>query len=56
MEEAPVQAIEMLRSIRDQLYEETRRMTPDELMELVTRESAKVLQPSERTSVAQTTA
>lgn len=52
MEEAPIQAIEMVRSIREQLYEETRRMTPEEFVEFVTRESEKVLQPSAPTNGA----
>jgi lipoate-protein ligase A len=52
MEEAPIKAIEMVRSIREQLYEETRRMTPEEFVEFVTRESEKALQPSAPTNRA----
>lgn len=56
MEEATIQAIEMVRSIRDQLYEETRLMTPEEFREFVTRESEKSLQPALRTNGAKPTA
>lgn len=53
MDEAPIHAIEMVRSIRDQLNEETRLMTPDEFKEFVTRESEKAMQPSGRTNGTQ---
>jgi hypothetical protein len=56
MDEAPIRTIEMVRSIRDQLFEETRRMTPEEFKEFVTRESEKALQPSARTNGRQPTA
>jgi hypothetical protein len=48
MDETPIRAIEMVRSIRDQLHEETREMTPEELKEFVAREAGKALQPSGR--------
>ena len=41
MDEAPIKAVELTRSIRDQMYEETKDMSPDELMAFVTREAAK---------------
>lgn len=52
MDETPIRAIELVRSIRDQLYEETKGMTADEFKEFVTRESEKVLQPSTHGEVA----
>jgi hypothetical protein len=36
-----IQAVELVRSIRDQLYEETKRMSPEELKEFIAREAAK---------------
>lgn len=56
MKEAPIHAIEMVRSVRDQLYEETRQMTPEEFKEFVMRESEKALQSSSRTIESQPTA
>lgn len=48
MDETPMRAIEMVRSIRDQLHEETKGMTPDEFKEFVARETGKAVQPSSR--------
>jgi|GEM_PF-4910248 len=42
MDEVPIHAIEMVRSIRDQLHEETKRMTPEQFKEFVTSEAGKV--------------
>lgn len=53
MDEAPIHAIEMVRSIRDQLYEETRLMTPEQFKEFVLQESEKALQPSSRSNGSQ---
>jgi hypothetical protein len=46
MDETPIRAVEMVRSIRDQLHEEAKDMTPDEFREFVTREAGKALQSS----------
>jgi tRNA/tmRNA/rRNA uracil-C5-methylase (TrmA/RlmC/RlmD family) len=43
MDETPIHMIEMVRSIRDQLYKETRRMSPEEFMEFITTEAEKVI-------------
>lgn len=42
MDKTPIHAVEMVRSIRDQLYEETRLMSPEEFVEFITREAGKV--------------
>jgi hypothetical protein len=52
MDETPIRAVEMVRSIRDQLHEETRTMTPEEFREFVTREAGKALQASNRAAKA----
>lgn len=44
MDETPIHAVEMVRSIRDQLYEETRQMSPEEFMEFIAREAGKVIE------------
>lgn len=41
MDEAPINAVELVRSIRDQMYEETRAMSSDEFMAFITREASK---------------
>jgi hypothetical protein len=52
MDETPIRAVEMVRSIRDQLHEETKGMTAEEFKAFVTRESGKALQPSRRSAKA----
>jgi hypothetical protein len=52
MDETPIHAVEMVRSIRDQLHEETKEMTPAEFREFVTREAGKALQRSHRPTKA----
>jgi hypothetical protein len=52
MDETPMRAIEMVRSIREQLHEETKGMTSDEFKEFVAREAGKALEPSGRTGEA----
>ena len=52
MDETPIRAVELVRSIRDQLHEETKEMTPQEFKEFVTREAGKALQPSGRSAEA----
>lgn len=39
MDETQIKAIELVRSIRDQMYEETKHMSPDELMAFIAREA-----------------
>jgi hypothetical protein len=46
MDETPIRAVELVRSIRDQLYEETKTMSPEEFKAFVTRESRKPLPPA----------
>lgn len=41
MDETPIRAVELTRSIRDQMYEETKDMSPDEFIAFITREAAK---------------
>lgn len=40
MDETQIKAVELVRSIRDQMYEETKHMSPDELVAFITREAA----------------
>jgi hypothetical protein len=41
MEETPIKAVEMVRAIRDRMYEQTRDMTPAEYLDFIAREAAK---------------
>ncbi|HST59254.1 MAG TPA: hypothetical protein VLK84_11205 [Longimicrobium sp.] len=41
MDETPIKAVELTRSIRDQMYEETKSMSPDEFMAFIAREAGK---------------
>jgi hypothetical protein len=41
MEQTPIQTAEMVREIRDRLYEETKQMSREELKSFITRESRK---------------
>ena len=52
MDETPIRAVELVRSIRDQLHEETKEMTPEEFLEFVSREAGKALQSSNRAAKA----
>ena len=42
MEETPLQAVEMVRAIRDALYEATKDLTRDEVKDYIARESAEL--------------
>ena len=46
MDETPIRAVEMVRSIRDQLHEETKEMSPEEFRAFVTQEAGKALRTS----------
>jgi hypothetical protein len=39
MDETQIKAVELVRSIRDQMYEETKHMSPDEFLAFITREA-----------------
>jgi hypothetical protein len=39
MDETPIKAVELVRSIRDQMYEETKDLSPDEFIAFITREA-----------------
>ena len=41
MSKTNIRAVEMVRSIRDQIYEETKQLSPEEFMAFIARESAK---------------
>jgi hypothetical protein len=41
MNETPIKAVEMVRAIRDRMYEQTRDMTPDEYLDFIAREAAR---------------
>ena len=41
MDKIEIRAVEVVRSIRDQLYEETKHLSPEELMAFIAREAAK---------------
>jgi proteasome lid subunit RPN8/RPN11 len=49
MDETPIKAVELVRSIRDQMYEETKGMSPDEFMAFIAREAGKA-QPAAATA------
>jgi protein-disulfide isomerase-like protein with CxxC motif len=40
MDKNPINAVEMVRAIRDQMYEETKHMSPEEFLEYIHREAA----------------
>jgi len=42
-----IHAVEMVRAIRDQLYEETKLLTPEELRAFIAREAGKVVSADE---------
>ncbi|HEX4953329.1 MAG TPA: hypothetical protein VF017_08040 [Thermoanaerobaculia bacterium] len=50
MKEAPIQAVEMVRAIRDTLYEETKDLSRDELMAFFAQESAAMREEPQRTT------
>jgi hypothetical protein len=41
MDEAPIKAVELVRSIRDEMYEEIKGLSPDQLKAFITREAQK---------------
>lgn len=41
MEETPIRAVDMVRAIRDRMYEQTRDMTPEEYLDFIAREAAR---------------
>jgi hypothetical protein len=43
MEQTPIKAVEMVRRIRDRMYEETRDMSPDEFQAFIAREAARTI-------------
>lgn len=44
MDETPIRAVEMVRSIRDQFYEQTKWMSPEELIAFITSEASHAAQ------------
>ncbi len=44
MSKTEIRAIELVRSIRDQLFEETQQLSPDEYRAFIAREAARVTQ------------
>lgn len=47
MNETPIRAVEMVREIRDKIYEETKHLSREELKEYFRREAAAMRQESE---------
>lgn len=41
MEEAPIKAVELVRSIRDEMYEEMKELSPEQLQAFIAREAQK---------------
>lgn len=41
MDETPIKAVELTRSIRDQMYEETKDMSPEAFIAFITREATR---------------
>lgn len=51
MKETEIRAVELVRSIRDQLYEETKSLSPEEMRAFIAREARRTTpEPPERTS------
>ena len=48
MEQTPIRAVEMVRAIRDAMYEETKHLSREELKEFFAREAAAMREASER--------
>lgn len=48
MNETPIRAVEMVRRIRDEIYEEMKHLSCEELKEFLRREAAAMRQESER--------
>jgi hypothetical protein len=48
MEETPIRAVEMVRAIRDAIYEETKDLSREELKEFFAREAAAMRQESQQ--------
>jgi hypothetical protein len=44
MKQTPIRAVEMVRTIRDEIYEETKRLSPQELREFYDGEAAAMRQ------------
>jgi hypothetical protein len=42
MEQTPIRTVEMVRAIRDCIYEETRQLSREELKDFIARESGKI--------------
>jgi hypothetical protein len=47
-EQSPIQAVEMVRTIRDAIYEETKHLSREELKDFFTREAAAMREESRR--------
>ena len=50
MEQIPIQAVEMVRTIRDEIYEETKDLSSEDLKTYFAREAAAVRQESQHRS------
>jgi len=48
MKQTPIRAVEMVRTIRDAIYEETKHLSREELKEFFAREAAAMRQESQR--------
>ena len=48
MKQTPIRAVEMVRTIRDAIYEETKHLSGEELKEFFAREAAAMRQESQR--------
>jgi hypothetical protein len=47
MSKTNIRAVEMVRSIRDQIYEETKQLSPEEFIAFIARESARASRETE---------
>ena len=52
MDEKPIRAVEMVREIRDQLYEETKHMSPEEFASFVCQEANRALEATGQSAEA----
>jgi hypothetical protein len=50
MEQTPIRAVEMVRSIRDAIYEETKHLSREELIAYFAREAAAMRQEGQRSA------
>jgi hypothetical protein len=56
MEQTPIRTVEMVRAIRDRIYEETKQLSREELKDFIARESRKTCGANKASSSGQSAA